>query len=190
MQINLLPDLVIKRRHEAQVKRIATLALAGWIALVTLVLIVMFLYSLLQHQLLSNAQNEKNQVNAQVNSDANVAFRTEALSVQASLKDLSKLYQHQERFSLVYDRIAQLLPKQARLQSVILTADNKVQLAGTTDSYLDTGKLVASFKNSSTSDQVIFSNVLLNGANLNGNLVSFSLTASFAFPANTTGVSQ
>jgi|GEM_PF-4377549 len=190
MQINLLPDLVLKRRHEAQVKRIATLALVGWIAAVTLVLLGVFLYNVLQGQLLANAKDEQSKVNATVNSDANVAFRTEALAVQASLKDLSGLYSNQKRYSLVYDRLAQLLPKEARLQSVVLTADNTVQLSGTTASYLDTGKLVASFKDSDATNQVKFSNVVLNGANLNGGQVSFSITSSFAFPDNVTGVKQ
>lgn len=190
MQINLLPDLVLKRRHEAEVKRVATLALVGWLAVVVLVLTGMFLYDLLQRQLLSSAQNDKTRINATVNSESNVAFRKEALSVQASLKDLSKLYQNQERFSLVYDRVAQLLPKQTRLQTVNLSSDKRIQLSGTAASYLDAGKLVASFKNSDVADKVTFSNVVLNGANLNGNQVSFSITASFAFPANTTGVNQ
>ena len=190
MQINLLPDLVLKRRHDAQVKRIATMALVGWLAAVALVLTGMFLYNVLQGQLLTNAQNHQKDVNATVNSDSNVAFRKEALSVQASLKDLSKLYQNQERFSMVYYRLAQLLPKQTRLQSVTLTASKQVQLSGTIDSYMDTGKLVSSFKNSDSTDQVNFSNVVLNGANLNGNQVNFSITASFAFPINTTGASR
>ena len=190
MQINLLPDLVLKRRHDAQIKRIATLALMGWMGLVALILVGMFFYSVFQSQRLTNAQNDKKQVNDIVNSSSNVAFRKEALAVQASLKELSNLYQNQERFSLVYDRLAQLLPRQARLQSVILTDDKRVQLAGTTGSYFDTGKLVASFKDSAADDQVSFSNVVLNGANLNANQVNFSITTSFAFPANATGASK
>lgn len=190
MQINLLPDLVLKRRHDAHIAKIATSALVGWIGLVALVLVGMFFYNVFENQRLSSAQKNQKQVNDKVNSESNVAFRTEALSVQASLKDLSSLYQNQERFSLVYERLSQLLPRQARLQSVILTDDKRVQLTGTTGSYLDTGKLVASFKDSATDDQVTFSDVVLNGANLNNGQVSFSLTTSYAFPANASGASK
>lgn len=193
MQINLLPDLVLKRRHEVQIKRIATLALAGWLGVVALIVVAIFAFSVWQHQLLSNAQSNEAKINAQVNSADNVAFRTDALAVQASLNDLNHLYQNQNRFSQVYSRIAQLLPKTARLESVLLTSANQVQLSGTTDSYLDTGKLIAAFKDSANptnSNQVSFSNVVLNGANLNADKVAFSVTASYAFPTAVTGIAK
>ncbi|MEO7617480.1 MAG: hypothetical protein ABIS59_01415 [Candidatus Saccharibacteria bacterium] len=184
--LNLLPDLVLQRRKDAHTKKLAIMALAVWAVILILAILGSLGYELVQKGLLSNATKAKTALNATVNSEDNVKFRSEALEVQTSLKELDNLYNKQSRLSLVNDRLAFLTPKTIVLKSVTITAAQAVTLDGNATSYDEVGKYVVALRDElgdTGADKITFTNVKLQAANLgDAGSVRFSMTASYVLP--------
>lgn len=184
IQINLLPDIVLKRRKEAQIRSWATSGLIAWIVVVLVITMTAFLYKTFQDARLASANSSKKKLDAVVNSKDNVAFRKEALSVQLSLKALDDLYNKQQKMTLINKRLAELTPKQVRLSSVGMSG-GKILLSCSGASYSDAAKFLVSLKDSSqdmSGTKVTFSDIKFSGANLSTGGVSFSITATVNYP--------
>jgi len=198
IQINLIPDALLKRRQETKTKQTVTQLFIAWIGILLVAVVLMFGWKLIQDTRLKVAKSNYNKIAADVNSPANVKFRQEALEVQASLAALDKLFNGQKKYSAVNSRLAALTPKTIVLQS--LAVDNaKITITGVASSYLDIGKFVASLKNTvpssssstsaASSTQVItFNSVVLAGVSASTGGVTFNITANYTYPAG--GVSQ
>ena len=194
IQINLLPDIVLQRRHQAQIRKWATTGLIAWVAAILVVTATAFLYKTFQDTRLSSAQNSEKKLDAVVNSKENVTFRQEALAVQLSLKALDQLFNHQHKMTLINDRLAELTPKQVKLSNVTIDQNGKLALSCTGSSYSDAAKFVVSLKDSGldiSGTKVTFTNISFAGANLSDKSVSFSIGATINYPtAAATGSAQ
>jgi hypothetical protein len=185
IRVNLLPDLVLNRRKEAQMKRLATLVLGGWLGAIGVLTVATLIYAGVQQALLNSATSKRDILNADVNSAANVAFRKEALEVQASLLSLEQLFNNQQRFSLINKRIAELTPKTVKINELIITSDKSVRLTGTAKSYAEAGKFLAALKESkpstfsATTQTIYFEDAILVGASVTENGIGFSATANY-----------
>lgn len=182
MQINLLPDLVVKRRREQQIRRWANLGLTGYLGFLGFLVVAVLGYQVFQTVRLNAAKNKHAEVNAQVNSPDNVAFRREALEVQSSLSALKELFNSQRKLSVIVKRVAELTPKGAQLIEISLGEDGQVSLSGIAGSYNEAGKMVVALRNSKdkSPDKVYFEEVSLVGANQSESGVAFSITALYA----------
>ena len=187
--LNLLPDLVLQRRKDAYTKKLAIMGVIVWGVILVLVILGALGYELVQKGLLSNATKAKNELNATVNSADNMKFRTEALEVQSSLKELDTLYNKQSRLSLVNDRLASLTPKTIILKSVSITSAQSMTFDGSATSYDEVGKYVVALRDElgdTTNDKITFTDVKLQAANLgDAGTVRFSMTASYVLPTLT-----
>lgn len=193
VQINLLPDLVLKRRHEAKVKQWALSGLIAWVALVLVVVLGTYGYSAFQSQRLKSAKNEVARLDTTVNSDENVAFRKEAQEVQASLVALDSLYNNQIRNSAILAQLALLTPKTVKLVNVSISDTAAISLGGTATSYEEVGKMIASFKESEKYGKdkgVNFNNIVFNGSSLSGTTAKFSMTMAYIYPIDTSEVNK
>lgn len=194
MQINLLPELVLKRRQEKQIKRWATTGLVAWGGFLVLLVVLSFSYKVYQDFRLKQASSKFETLNSEVNSADNLAFRKEALEVQASLKSLKGLYSNQRRMSVSLTMIADVTPKSVRLAEINITSEGKVTISGVAGSYEEAGRMVLAMrqtkpeKTSSGSDQAkddepYFDGVVLGGANKAEAGVAFTVTAQYVDPA-------
>ncbi len=193
IKVNLLPDLVLNRQREEKFKKIATASIVGWLILVAGLAVLAGVYLGVQKVRLTSAKNSYTTLNAQVNSPDNVAFRKEALAVQASLQELNGLFSNQHKFSAIFKRVTDLLPKGVTLQSLNVDGE-KVVIAGTAGSYNEVGTAIAALKQSSpTPDpsttsvanaggQIYFNSVAFSGASVQGTRVAFSLSATYVYP--------
>jgi azurin len=193
--LNLLPDLVLQRRKDAHTKKLTIMGLIVWAGILVLAILGAFGYELIQRGILSSALKAKTELSATVNSEDNVKFRTEALEVQTSLKELDVLYNKQSRLSLVNDRLAFLTPKTIILKNVTITSSQGVTLDGSASSYDEVGKYLVALRDelgsASSTDKITFTNVKLQAANLGEvGTVRFSMTASYLFPTATSTVSE
>lgn len=188
MQINLLPDVVLARRREAQIKRVATTALVGWFGVLVVVSLLSLGYQQFESKQLASVKTKEAALDAQVNSPQNKAFRAEAQEVQASLKALDQLFNHQQRMTVIESRLAQLTPKEIQLHNVQIDPSGRIQISGTADSYADAGKFVVALKDSKEAGEVYFTDVVLNGASLGEKgTVAFSLTTTMVYPDQSAG---
>jgi hypothetical protein len=197
IKVNLLPDLVLNRRRDARLRRLVMLGFGAWMGLLALIVLAAFMYLGVKTLQVSSATNEHKKLDAEVNSEDNVAFRQEALEVQASLKALDTLFNEQRRLSLVTAQVAKLTPTTVQLKEVAIRNGNQVIIEGSAKSYDEAGKMLAAFKlsksnidpNSQTAS-VYFEEAALSGAALNASsqtnqpndkTVSFSLVALYEF---------
>lgn len=190
VQINLLPDIVLKRRHEAQVKQWALAGFIAWCVLIALVTLSTLGYLGLQNSQLSSAQKKFNELDHKVNSKENVAFRKEAQEVQASLVSLNQLYEKQIKNSAVIAEVSAITPKTVKLLSIDIV-DTGMTINGEATSYPEVGKMVAAFKESQKlggSNKVYFTDIIFNGSSLKGSAATFSMTMKYVYPEVTIGV--
>lgn len=187
VKINLVPDLVLDRRHEANVRQTALVALMAWGALVVVATLGALAFHAYESSRLTNANNTKNALNAQVNSADNVAFRTQALEVQTSLSALDQLFNHQQKQSAVTSAVAAIMPKEVSLKDLSITADQGLTIDGTAPGYASAGSMVAALKASSSNkaSSIWFDQVSLGTANLSGSNVTFTVTAHYNQPSST-----
>lgn len=182
MQINLLPDLVIKKRREAEIKRYARLALTAWLGVLVFAVISTVGYQIFQNVTLEAAKKEHAELDSRVNSPDNVAFRKEALAVQASLNAVKDLFNNQRRLSVAISRVSELTPKGVRLSEVNIGEEGQLTVTGTAGSYAEAGKMVVALRNSkdkAKDGQPYFEKVVLTGANQANAAVAFSITANY-----------
>lgn len=186
MKINLLPDLVLKRRREARIKQMAAITLVAWVGLVVVACLGAVVYQQAEKSALKSKQTEEKQLDARVNSADNKQFRTQALEVQASLAALDQLINHQHKMSLIISGLASMMPHDVVLGDIELQGSDKLQISGTAPSYLEAGKFEAALKDSqknSLPGQVYFTSVELGGATMDDKGVHFSLTTGYVYPA-------
>ncbi len=190
VQINLLPDIVLKRRHEAQVKQWALAGFIAWCAIVAVASLSTLGYLGLQKTQLSSATKKFTALDSKVNSPENVAFRKEAQEVQASLVSLNQLYEHQIKNSAVISEVSAITPKTVKLLSIDIV-DNGMTINGEATSYPEVGKMVAAFKESQKlggSKKVYFTDIIFNGSSLKGSAATFSMTMKYVYPVDVSGV--
>ncbi len=187
MQINLLPNLVVKRRRQAQIQRFATLGLFVWFGLLLLGFVGVISYGQYQKSRESSLTAKVKTTDADVNSKANTAFRTEALSVQASLTALDTLLNTQQKLSTINTVLASLTPQGVRLRETRISPDGKVDISATGGSFADAGRLLAAMKASKDQSKTgYFDTVVLAGANQAEGGVAFSISAIFVPAAEVT----
>lgn len=180
MQINLLPNLVIKRRRQAQIQRFATLGLIVWFGLLVAAGIGVTTYQQYQKSRENSLTAQVKTAESDVNSDANKQFRQEALAVQSSLTALNSLIFSQQKLSLINAVLSQVTPVGVRLRETRISPDGKVDISASAGTYNDAGKLLASMKSSQLqSKNGHFESVVLAGANQADSGVAFSITAVF-----------
>ncbi len=185
MQINLLPDIVLKRRHDAHVKRLALAAFLGWTAFILVITLSTFLYRQIEKQRLDSSIRRYDTLNATVHSKENDAFRKEAAEVQSSLKALDTLFNKQERTSAVLSELSAVTPKGTFLTTLNILTNRSMTIGGSAASYIDVAKFVASLKLSEAAapaDRVYFTNIVLGGANLSDKGVSFTISTKYVYP--------
>ena len=186
MKINLIPDVIQKRRRDARIKRLTNLALMGWLVGLGVVVLLMLGFLGIQKLSLRSAENKKQELDARVNSEENVAFRREALEVQASLNALKDLFNRQRKFSTALDSLAALTPSGVRVRDFALTEDNRVTITGHATSYVEAGKMVVAMKQSESKQKdepkAHFATVAMGGASQSESGVDFSITASYVDP--------
>lgn len=186
MKINLLPDLVLKRRREARIKQMAATALMVWVGILILGCLGSLAYRYAESRTLISRQTAEKNLDAQVNSDDNKRFRAEALEVQSSLSALDQLINHQKKMSLIITGLAAVMPHTVVLGDVELQGNDRIQISGTAPSYVEAGKFEAALKDSQKNTppgQVYFSDISLGGASLDNTGVHFSLTTNYVYPA-------
>lgn len=183
MQINLLPNLVVKRRRQAQIQRLATLGLFAWGGLLVLATLAVIGYRQFQLSRQDSLTSQVKIIGAEVNSESNTQFRQEALSVQSSLTALDSLIFNQQKLSVINTVLSQLTPEGVRLRETRISPDGKVDISATAGTYTDAGKLLASMKASSQTGEGHFESVVLAGANQADSGVAFSITAVFVTAA-------
>ena len=192
--LNLLPDLVLQRRRDAQTKKLALIGMISWGALLLLVILGTFTYELIEKSSLASATAAKSDLNKVVNSDDMVKFRTEAIEVQTSLKSLDALFNKQTKMSQVNDRLASLTPKTVILTSVNISNSQAITVSGSASSYDEVGKFVVALKNQSpelADGKIGFTEVKLQSANLGDKgSVKFSLSTKYTLPDPSIGVSK
>ncbi len=188
--LNLLPDLVLQRRRDAQTKRLALIGVASWGALVFVVILGVLGYEFFQKATLAKALSTKAELNKTVNSDDNKAFRAEALEVQTSLKALDTLFNQQVKMSTINIRLAELTPKTVVLRSVDIANSRKLSLSGTAASYDEVGKFIVALKKISEKNKdtkIYFTDVKLESANLaDKGSVKFGISAVYNIPPDST----
>ena len=194
MQINLLPELVLKRRQDKRIKRLATTGLVAWAGFLVLLVILSFSYKVFQDFRLRQASAKFESLNSEVNSEDNLAFRKEALEVQASLKSLKDLYNNQRRMSESLTMIAEVTPKSVRLAEINITPEGKITISGVAGSYEEAGRMVLAMRQTkpektslsndrSANDEPYFDGVVLGGANKAEAGVAFTVTAQYVDPS-------
>lgn len=191
--INLVPDAIQQRRHDARIKHLAVLSLSGWLALLVVVVVVCYGYAGIRSLQLQSLKNQQASLNSTVNSADNVKFRQEALEVQTSLTALDQLFNRQQRISAIDNRLAALTPHEVTLLSVTVDDTKTVNISGVADSYNDVGKMIAALKTSKTNDskQIYFNGIDFAGANVaSGGKVDFSVKASYVYPTDVSEVNQ
>lgn len=181
VKVNLIPDVVLKRRREARIRQMSTIGLIAWGILVGATAAIGIIYQLVQTQRLRLAEKQRTELDAQVNSPANVAFRKEAQEVQASLIALDGLINNQKKSTKIFTRLASLIPKGVQLKDINLTAD-KLSFSGKASSYAQAGEMVAALKQTSPTDKdIYFTNVKLGGASVSDAGVSFEISAKYVY---------
>lgn len=135
VKINLLPDVVLERRRQARIRRIANMSLVGWTVLVLVVLGLAFGYNQLQAHRLEQKQAERDTVDAEANSPENVEFRKEALAVQSSLDTLETLYNERQSSVQLLLALMDRIPDKVRITEFNHGSDNTVRLGGEAASY-------------------------------------------------------
>ncbi len=193
VKINLLPDVVLERRRQAKIKRIANLSLAGWAGLVLLVLLLAFGYSQWQSQQLEQTQSERDEVAAEAFSPENVSFRQEALSVQSSLDALVQLQNERQLTTQFLATLSSNMPEDIRITSLGYETGDIINIGGRAPSYQAVGSFESALKNSqptSDGDQPsnqqsgYFTGVSLSGVNAaGGGEVRFELSAQYTAPS-------
>ncbi len=194
MRINLLPDIVQQRRKDARTKQLATMALAGWFGLLAVVVLGTLAYRGFQNHRFSSATDTYDQVNADVNSDENVAIRAEAQSVQTSLLSLSTLHSSQAKLSVISRLIADKTPPKAKLKDLTITASGALTFTGDAPSYDDASIMVAAMKATADTSALAassapgyFTKVFLDGVNRTDGGTTFSISGVYV---TKTGVSK
>ena len=186
--VNLLPDIILQQRHEARIRRLATFILFGWIGLLVLLWLVFFGWSQFKKAQLSRAQKSRDVLNAQVNSDEQIAFREEARQVQNGLLLLSNLFDNQKLPAQLVVSVAANMPSEVVLRDLLVDEDEDIRLTGFAPDYADVSSLVGAFINSEQLAEKIeglgyFSNVtLLQAVESDSNerrVISFSMSADF-----------
>lgn len=126
IKVNLLPDIILQQRHEAQLRQRITFGLLGWLGVLVLFGGGTFLYQAFENNRLNGAQNDFDTLDADVNSEENVAFREEALLVQRGLEILSELTVDQTIPSQMLRTLAANTPEEVRLRDVTLSEDETI----------------------------------------------------------------
>lgn len=135
VKINLLPDVVLERRRQARIRRIANMSLISWTVLVLVVLGLSFGYNQLQAYRLEQRQEKRDTVDAEANSPENVEFREEALAVQSSLDTLETLYNERQSSVRLLLGLMEHIPAEVIITELNYGSDNTVQLGGEAASY-------------------------------------------------------
>lgn len=201
VKINLLPDVVLERRKQARIRRIANMSLIGWTVLVLVVLGLAFGYNQLQAHRLEQKQAERDNVDAEANSPENVEFREEALAVQSSLDTLETLYNERQSSVQLLLALMDRTPPQVRITEFNYGSDNTVQLGGEAASYRVVSRFEKALKESqSTSENEqaqngqpteqfrggYFTNTTLSGVNVAGEgRVRFEMSTQYNPPQAT-----
>lgn len=193
VKINLLPDVVLERRRQAKIKRIANLSLVGWAGLVLLVLLLAFGYNQWQSRQLEQTQSERDEVAAEAFSPENVSFRQEALSVQSSLDALVQLQNERQLTTRFLATLSRNMSEDIRITSLGYETDNTINIGGRAPSYQAVGSFESALKNSqpapdgdqsSNQQNGYFSGVSLSGVNAaGGGEVRFELSAQYTAPS-------
>lgn len=171
IDINLLPDSILKYRSEAQLKKRAQYIAIVAVSVIALISAGSYFYKLTAQQLLSSAEEKKVEVEGRVNSPENVAFREEAITLQTSLQSLQQLFSSQKTPTELLDTLASLTPPGVKLQSVSSDQDGLVTISGIGTSVQDVSTFIAALKRSqalvTNSDGVVggnyFTGLILNG---------------------------
>lgn len=153
VKINLLPDVVLERRKQARIRRIANMSLIGWTVLVLVVLGLAFGYNQLQAHRLEQKQAERDNVNAEANSPENVEFREEALAVQSSLDTLETLYNERQSSVQLLLALMDRIPAEARITEFNYGSDNTVRLGGEAASYRVVSRFEKALKESRSASE-------------------------------------
>lgn len=148
VKINLLPDVVLERRRQARIRRMANLGIIAWAVVVLVVLLGAFTYSQVQSARLSAAEEERDELDAEVNSPENVAFREEALSVQASLDTLAGLFETRRSAVVFWDTLGTYTPEDVRIDEVNLDSEGALVISGFADSFEDVSAFEQALKES------------------------------------------
>lgn len=183
VKINLLPDVVLERRKQARIRRIANMSLIGWTVLVLVVLGLAFGYNQLQAYRLEQKQAERDTVDAEANSQENIEFREEALAVQSSLDTLETLYNERQSSARLLLGLMDRVPAKVRITEFNYESDNTVRLGGEAASYRVVSRFEKALKESrptsrdeqgqnrqlsSQSQGGYFTNTTLSGVNIAG----------------------
>lgn len=183
MKINLIPDVVLNRRREAQLKKMTNLALFGWMAALAAIVVIMLGALAFQKLSLKSAQSKQQEINDRVNSKENKEFRKEALAVQASLTALKDLFNNQRRFSVALESLSSVTPKTVQVKDFTLTDADAVTISAQATSYVEAGKMIVAMKESekkfSKEGKPYFQAVAMGGATQHDEGVNFTITATY-----------
>lgn len=194
IKINLLPDLVLQRRKEARVKKMATFALMAWTGLIVFILVLAISYGQYQKFTLAKAEESRQELDLVVNSPENVEFREEALAVQNSLNALQELFLSRQSAAEFFEVLAAAMPDSVRIVELGFNDQSSVSIVGSARSFDSVSALEAAMKKtaddyeawlaSGESDTTeppaagYFTDVELLGASLSdGNEIRFELQA-------------
>lgn len=168
VKINLLPDVVLERRRQARIRRIANLAIMGWVGLFVLVYLSVFAYSRVQVSMRNNALAEEQRLESIANSEENVEFRREALAVQASLDALAQLFETRQSAGQFLQVLSDNATGDMRIRDLIFGQDGAINISGTARSYQAVGEFEQALKVSANRDSTLgyFQQIALFGASL------------------------
>lgn len=148
IQVNLIPDILLQRRREAQLKRYITSAFLGWVGLLLLIGLIMLGVKGFTASRLENSKKQFAQRNAEVNSPDNMAFREQAKQVQLSLDSLSTLFAAQELPSDLLVTLSANLPKDIIVQELAVQSEQIVIFSAFADSYAKVSATVSALETS------------------------------------------
>jgi hypothetical protein len=185
VQFNLLPDVKLEFNRAQHAKR----AIYSISALVTVVALIIFMFSLLtvdvlQKKLLSDAQGNINKYSNQLKQ---ITDLDKILTIQNQLHTLPNLHQTKHYTSRLFVYLPQVTPANLNIGKMNLdTGASTIEIDGTADTvetinkFVDTLKFTSFTTNQDQSTQKkAFSNVVLTKVDRNDKVSSYTVNANF-----------
>lgn len=189
IKINLLPDLILQQRREARIRQFIDIAFIAWLALLALFAMGLIFANSLASNKLENAERAQEELDDEVNSEANVAFRREASQVQVALNSIQGFINGQNQPGQMLETLALSTPEGVSIREISVTESGTIFIDGNADSNESVAQLIAGLNDSKqrlegNEELGFFLNTYLDQTALSSNSeedisYTFSLTTSF-----------
>ena len=130
VKVNLLPDIILQQRREARLKQLLGVIFIGWIIFLVLVAFLLFSYAEFTQSRLESFKKETEQLDSEVNSEENIAFRLRVQQIQLALDSIEDLLTSQNLPGQMLRTIAANTPSGVAVSTITLNEEGIVTIEG------------------------------------------------------------